>query len=88
MAKKVDSLICEDKTGLPVPDPHLTENKKYDINIRTRQTMFNNIYEALRNFVEIINYLFSHRDLNVSIDIKDASFQVIIKMKDEAPETD
>ena len=86
--KMIDSLICEDRIGQEVPDPALTEDEKYGIDIRPRQSMFMNVYEARRNFVQIINYMFSHRDLNVSIDITDPLFEEIFNSIDIAPKTD
>lgn len=86
--KMIDSLICEDRSGEIVPDPDLTEDERYGIDIRPRQTMFSNIYEARRNFVEIINHLFGHRNLDISIDITDPTFQEIFNKKDLPPETD
>ena len=86
--KMIDSLIAEDRFGQIVPDPNLTEEEKYGIAIRPRQSMFMNIYEARRNFVQTLNHLFASRDLDTSIDIADPTFDDIFMAKDVAPETD
>ena len=53
--KFFDSLLGHDSLGNPVPDPSLSERERYGIQIRPRQTMFKDRFEALRNIIEYAN---------------------------------
>ena len=53
--KLIDSLVGYDKIGQPVPDPALSVQQRYGINVRPRQTMFADRYEALRTVLEWTN---------------------------------
>lgn len=53
--KMKDSLVGADDRGNVVPDIKLTAGDRYGIDIRPRQTMFVNRYEALKEFVEYVN---------------------------------
>ena len=53
--KLIDSLVGYDKIGQPVPDPALSVQQRYGINVRPRQTMFANRMEALRTVLEWTN---------------------------------
>ena len=67
--KMKDSLLGYDEMGLTVPNPSLSERNKLGILIRPRQTMFNDLTEARHNFVDIINNIFSTRDIMVDLDV-------------------
>lgn len=54
--KWFDSLSGFDKFGNPVPDKDLPEKNKYGILNRPRQSMFINRVEALKQFIERVNY--------------------------------
>ncbi len=54
-----DSICGLNKEGEVVPDPLLSENNKYGIKIRPRQSMFNDLYMARRDFVYNINQIFA-----------------------------
>ncbi len=45
---------------LPVPDPNLSVEEKYGIEYRPRQSMFTNIYNARKIFVQAANALLLH----------------------------
>ena len=53
--KMIDSLLGHDKLNNPVPDPALSSREAYGIQIRPRQSMFVNRFEALRNIIEYVN---------------------------------
>lgn len=53
--KLIDSLVGYDKIGQPVPDPTLSVQQRYGINVRPRQTMFADRMEALRTVLEWTN---------------------------------
>ena len=53
--KLFDSLLGHDSLGNPVPDPNLSVRERCGIQIRPRQTMFRNRFEALRNLIEYAN---------------------------------
>lgn len=53
--KLFDSLLGHDLDSRPVPDPKLSYRNRYGIQIRPRQSLFKNRYEALRNVVEFSN---------------------------------
>jgi len=53
--KLIDSLVGYDKTGQPVPDPALSVQQRYGINVRPRQTMFADRIGALRTVLEWTN---------------------------------
>ncbi len=54
-----DSICGLNEEGEVVPDPLLSENSKYGIQIRPRQSMFNDLYMARRDFVYNTNNIFS-----------------------------
>lgn len=64
--KMKDSLVTEDILGQVVPDASLMDSEKYGILLRPRQTMFKNVYKARRNFVDVVNYVLSSRDVRSS----------------------
>ena len=53
--KMIDSLLGKDQNGLVVPDPILPSRLQYGIEIRPRQSMFKDRFEALRTLVEYAN---------------------------------
>ena len=53
--KLIDSLIGKDSLGNQVPDPALPDRIKYGLEIRPRQGMFKDRFEALRNLLEYTN---------------------------------
>ena len=57
--KLLDSLVGYDDSGNQVPDPNLTPQRRYGIQIRPRQTMFVNRLKALETAVTYINGVMS-----------------------------
>lgn len=55
--KWIDSLIGFDAYGNPIPDPQLSENKKYGILYRPRQSMFKNRLKILQLVLEKVNVM-------------------------------
>ena len=53
--KFVDSLAGIDAVGNTVPDPALTPAQAYGISVRPRQSMFVNRFNAVTNYIELIN---------------------------------
>jgi len=53
--KLIDSLTGYDSVGNPVPDPALSVQQRYGINVRPRQTMFVDRTKALRTLLEWTN---------------------------------
>ena len=53
--KLLDSLIGHDSLGNLVPDPSLSPRQRYGIDIRPRQGIFVNRFEALRNLLDFTN---------------------------------
>ena len=49
--KLQDSLCGTDTQGAAVPDPMLTEGEKYGVQFRPRQSMFNDRFAALKNYL-------------------------------------
>lgn len=55
---------------LQVPNESLSKSQKLGIGFRPRQTMFNNIFNARENFIDIINDIFASRNYDeLSVDI-------------------
>jgi hypothetical protein len=54
--KWFDSLVGVDKNNRPVPDIALSPKKKYGILFRPRQSMFVNRLEAVKQFIERLNF--------------------------------
>ena len=68
----IESLIGERETEmgtLVLPDPNLPDSMKYGIQIRPRQSMIMNSYEALRNLVNILNGITLNRTLATATDV-------------------
>ena len=82
------SLIGYDSIGQIIPDPMLDDRNKIGINIRPRQTMFESMYTARLNLVDVINDIFNHRDVMVSTDVGTAKFDEVFKDRDTLPESD
>lgn len=76
--KMKDSLLGIDDIGNIVPDPSLTVENKYGLNIRPRQSMFESLYEARKDFVSIVNSIFNSRDVKIDTDVDDAEFNSIL----------
>ena len=53
--KLIDSLVGYDEAGNQVPDPALTPQRRYGIQIRPRQTMFVDRLEALKTLITNVN---------------------------------
>ena len=68
--KLIDSLVGYDQAGNQVPDPALTPQRRYGIQIRPRQTMFVNRLEALETIVTNINSVLIKERI---VDTKDIS---------------
>lgn len=64
LQKLVDSLIGRDSLGNPVPDPSLSDRRKYGVEFRPRQSMFKDRYGALRMLVEYVNSVFAKNLIN------------------------
>ena len=65
--KLIDSLVGYDAVGNPVPDPALSAQQRYGINVRPRQTVFVNRYGALRTLLEWTNgILLANRIISVN----------------------
>ena len=83
--KMKDSLITKvvvDGEDLILPDPKLTEQERYGIQIRPRQIMFKDVLKARRNFVDVVNDILSSRDTRYSsndnydlLRVKDESYE-------------
>ena len=56
--KLFDSLLGRDSLGNAIPDPELSERKKYGIGIRPRQSMFKDRLSAVRNIISYANSIF------------------------------
>jgi hypothetical protein len=54
-SKLFDSLIGKDRIGNLIPDPYLPSRSKYGIEIRPKQSMFSDRFEALRTLTEYTN---------------------------------
>lgn len=79
------SLIGYDSANRIVPDPLLPERSKYGIQIRPRQSMFKNRYEAIRNFVDVVNEIFDTRDILTNTDVGKIDFDNMITSHTEYP---
>lgn len=86
--KMKDSLLGVDNLGQIVPDPLLNNREKLGLLLRPRQTMFNDIIMARRNFVDICNQIFTSRDVTTSTDVGTLNFNNIFLNVDEIPEYD
>ena len=64
-----DSIIGLDSDNKVVPDYNLDESKRYGLQYRPRQTIFKDLYEARRSFVEILNELFGSQNLRSDINL-------------------
>jgi len=61
--KLFDSLLGEDTSGNPVPDPILSFRNRYGLGIRPQQTLFKDRVEALRNIVVFSNDVLSKEQI-------------------------
>ena len=78
--KLIDSLIGHDSQGNIVPDPALSPRQRYGIEVRPRQSMFVDRFQALRNLIEFTN--------NILIDIPVTGNYSFVNLKtQEAPPT-
>lgn len=87
-AKMKASLIGYDSLGQVVPDPSLSDRYKIGISIRPRQTMFKNLENSRRNFVDVVNDVFNSRDVLTSTDVGTTEFNNTFMDKDPYPESD
>ena len=63
-----------------VPDPTLTTRNSLGLSNRPRQSMFKDIYNARRNFIDVINEVFESRTIeNISKDVSSS----LVLLKDE-----
>lgn len=65
----------------------LNESEKIGIGLRPRQTMFKNLLLARHNFVDIINHIFSTRDISTNTDV-DSSYWKNIFTTEDKPSVD
>ena len=65
--KMKDSLVGADDRGNLVPDISLSLGDRYGIDIRPRQTMFVNRYNALKEFVDYVNNVVKEKNVVKSI---------------------
>ena len=63
MNKFIDSLSGIDVLGQTVPDPLLPLSQRYGLNIRPRQTMFVDRYNALSQVISYINTILNQYDM-------------------------
>jgi len=82
--KMKDSLLgvkmLSDGRKVSVPDESLIGRQRLGISYRPRQTMFNNIYNARENFIDIVNDIFANRDVNnLSVDTSSDLVTIIDK---------
>lgn len=82
------SLIGHDSLGQAVPDPLLSERNKIGISIRPRQTMFKNLENSRRNFVDVVNDIFNTRDVMVATDVGSSAFNNVFMDREPFPESD
>jgi hypothetical protein len=54
--------VLDNGKELSIPDTNLIGKQRLGISIRPRQTMFDNIYRARENFIDIVNDIFKSRD--------------------------
>lgn len=66
--KWFDSLIGFDVNNRPVPDILLTEKQKYGVQSSPRQGMFKNRNEALKQFIERVNYVLDRNLITENFD--------------------
>lgn len=78
--KLIDSLLGHDILGNVVPDPSLTYRNRYGIEIRPRQTMFKNRFEAIRNIITFVNSILIKNKIDIGY-----SFENLNK-KEEIPD--
>ena len=57
--KLQDSFCGTDQTGALVPDPNLPASQRYGVQIRPRQSMFVDRFEALKNYIVRVNSVLS-----------------------------
>jgi hypothetical protein len=77
--KIIDSLAAQDVNGRIVPDPTLPISQKYGLDIRPRQTIFNDVISARKLFHNFANDFFAQYPVAILRDIN--SFMI----KDEYP---
>jgi hypothetical protein len=66
--KLIDSLLGRDSLGNAVPDPLLPSKLKYGVDVRPRQGLFVNRFEALRNIIEFTNDILRNQLITGTID--------------------
>ena len=76
--KMIDSLLGHDSLGNPVPDPALSSREAYGVEIRPRQSMFVNRFEALRNVIEFTNSVIINELLTDQISFNNLNAQDVI----------
>lgn len=76
-SKMKDSLIGIDNLGQIVPDPTLNDKNKTGLQLRPRQSMFKDMINARKNFVDICNEIFSSRDVMTTADVGTNAFNEI-----------
>ncbi len=77
------SLTGYDEMGQIVPNPNLNNSEKYGISIRPRQTMFKDLATARHNFVDIVNSVFSSRDILSFIDVDTSDWKDVFQDVEE-----
>ena len=79
--KLIDSILGHDNLGNPVPDPTLPKKLSYGVEIRPRQSLFVNRFEALHNIVEFANEVLIDKLITGQVDFTN------LEMKDQIPST-
>jgi hypothetical protein len=73
--KLLDSLIGHDSLGNLVPDPNLSQRQAYGIEIRPRQSMFVNRFQALRNLIDFTNRILINNPITGNYSFKNLTTQ-------------
>ena len=79
LSKLYDSLCGEDAYGNAVPQAGLVQTERYGIDIRPRQTMFENRGNALETFFKYVNTVMAKNQIAESRDLSK------LELKEEAP---
>ena len=91
--KWFDSLCGKDAAGRLVPDTALPAKLKYGVEVRPRQSMFVNRFEALKQFIEAVNrklvdeLIVENRDIS-ALDSFEAQPSTISGLYDNSVDTD
>ena len=82
------SLIGQNNLGEMVPNPELNDRNKLGISIRPRQSMFKEMVEARRNFVDVVNEILNTRDVTMTTDVGSELFEQYFMDKSDLPSFD